>query len=70
MKKIVIDTQFCKACGLCVTACPRSILQLGRKINQAGYHYAVAEDDTNCISCGICALHCPDIAISVYKEES
>lgn len=69
MEKVKIDSVHCKACGLCVAACPKKVLALGEKINAGGYNYAVLLDNGNCISCACCAINCPDMAISVYKEE-
>ena len=69
MEKIKINSVHCKACGLCVRACPQKILKLGDKINASGYNYVVSLDDSSCISCAFCAINCPDMAISVYKEE-
>ncbi|MDR1126165.1 MAG: 4Fe-4S dicluster domain-containing protein [Deltaproteobacteria bacterium] len=68
MRKLKIDSVHCKACGLCIRACPKKVLRLRDKINPAGYNYVVLEDEEGCISCACCALNCPDMAISVYKE--
>ncbi len=65
--KVKILKERCKGCGLCVQACPKNNLSLGKKFNASGYAYAKPGDD--CIGCGICAELCPDIAIRVYKEE-
>lgn len=69
MNKLVIDTAKCKACGLCVRACPRNVLALGGRINANGYKYVVVVDEANCISCACCAINCPDMIIAVYKED-
>ena len=69
MSKLVINTANCKACGLCVRACPKKILALGDKINISGNNYVVLLDEDSCISCACCAINCPDMAIEVYKED-
>lgn len=67
--KLVFDERRCKACGLCIRACPKDALVLGDHINAAGYRFVVAKVEDNCIGCGVCAVNCPDMVISVYKEE-
>ncbi|MEZ4599273.1 MAG: ferredoxin family protein [Syntrophotaleaceae bacterium] len=72
MKKIIIDEDFCKGCGLCVLACPFKLLTIGRKYNKHGYPLAQIEDEeqARCTSCAACARMCPDVAITVLKEKS
>ena len=36
---IVIDGERCKGCGVCVPACPNSVIRLGEKVNLKGYFY-------------------------------
>ena len=65
--RIEVDTDRCKGCGLCVTACSRQIIELGAEINVKGYHYAVQVRPLECIACRMCAFTCPDVAITVYR---
>lgn len=70
---IIVDTERCKGCGLCVEACPKGILTLAtKKVNKKGYPYAVQTDEQQkCNGCASCGIVCPDGCISVYrvKEE-
>ena len=60
-KKLVINTKWCKGCGVCAAFCPRQVLAVkGEKVQ------AVAPE--NCISCGLCELRCPDYAIYLEEE--
>ena len=68
MEKLIIDSNVCKACGLCIRACPKNLLEFGSHINSGGYSYIIIKDIDACISCGNCAINCPDMAINVYKE--
>ncbi len=61
MKKLIIDTNWCKSCGICVEFCPKKILKLGDKSVEV-------IDEEMCIHCGLCELRCPDYAI--YLEEN
>lgn len=65
--EVVINTERCKGCELCVYACPEETLALGKKINQKGYQYVVKVND-NCTGCGNCAIICPDAVITVYRK--
>ena len=55
---IVVDTERCKGCNLCVVACP---------LNVKGYNYAHQILEDTCNGCSSCATVCPDGCISVYK---
>ncbi|UCD51693.1 MAG: 4Fe-4S binding protein [Phycisphaerales bacterium] len=66
--KIVIDTERCKGCGLCVSVCPKKVIIISRESNRSGY-FPAQTDDIGCIACGHCAIVCPDGAIEVYQGE-
>ncbi|MEZ4485393.1 MAG: 4Fe-4S binding protein [Syntrophotaleaceae bacterium] len=46
MKKLIIDEDFCKGCGLCVIACPLELITSGGqgKVNKQGYPLAQISD--------------------------
>ena len=68
MAKITFNTDLCKGCGLCVSACPKGILALDtNQINKKGYSPAVMTDQEKCIACAFCAPMCPDCIITVEK---
>jgi 2-oxoglutarate ferredoxin oxidoreductase subunit delta len=65
--KVTINEVICKGCGLCVSVCPKKVLELSKtKIILAGYNPAEMVSD-DCIACTICAKMCPDCAIVVEK---
>jgi len=57
--------QQCKGCGFCVEFCPKNIICLGDKMNDAGYHFAVIDSMDQCTGCAICAMMCPEAIIEV-----
>jgi ferredoxin len=56
-RKLKIMEQFCKGCGLCVTACTNNAIAM------ADGKARVTEAE--CILCGYCAAVCPDFIIRV-----
>ena len=68
MGRIVLNRDRCKACYLCINACPKKILEPDSSVNELGYYPAKVKDEKECIGCAICARVCPDMAIEkVYK---
>lgn len=67
MAKVTFNEAMCKGCGLCVTACPKKIVELSDKLNAKGYRPARVTDAEKCIGCAFCATMCPDCVITVEK---
>lgn len=62
VKKLVIQTAWCKGCGICAAFCPKETLEVvGEKVR--------LKENSACILCGQCELRCPDFAIYVEKTE-
>ena len=65
---VVIDTERCKGCNLCVVACPTQTLALCKTaVNHRGYAYCEDINAEDCIGCTACATVCPDGCIVVYR---
>ncbi len=60
-KKLVIKTEWCKGCNICVSFCPKDNLEIkDEKVHM--------KDQDKCIKCGLCELRCPDYAIYLEDE--
>ena len=67
---IVVNTERCKGCALCVVACPKDVIALAeKKVNVHGYRYVEAVNPDACIGCASCAIVCPDGCITVYRKK-
>ena len=72
MGNILINTERCKGCRLCMEFCPRKLISMSEDFNGKGHHPAAlnliqGRESEECTGCAICAMMCPDIAIEVYK---
>ena len=68
--KIAISEDYCKGCGLCVTACPQHIIAMSEQVSKRGYYPAECIDpEGKCTGCALCATMCPDAAIEVFKAK-
>jgi 2-oxoglutarate ferredoxin oxidoreductase subunit delta len=67
--KIIIDTERCKGCTLCITVCPHNVITLSEKSNSKGYFPAQATNP-GCTGCANCAVVCPDCAIEVSRDDA
>ena len=68
MGKIEINKDRCKACYLCLNACPKNAIVKSEKLNSKGYFPVEFDETKGCVGCAICARTCPDLAIEkVYR---
>lgn len=66
---IKIREDRCKGCEICISVCPKKILEIDeRHVNARGYHPVCITDAAQCIGCASCAIMCPDGIINVYTE--
>jgi 2-oxoglutarate ferredoxin oxidoreductase subunit delta len=62
-----IESERCKGCGLCVSVCPKKVLELSGEVNSKGYFSAFQARPEDCIVCALCCTMCPDVAITITE---
>lgn len=68
--KIIVDTERCKGCEVCLQVCPTQTISLHQQVNSKGYNYCYMSAPQNCIGCAACAMVCPDSCITVYRQKN
>jgi 2-oxoglutarate ferredoxin oxidoreductase subunit delta len=64
---LLIASDRCKGCELCVAACPKGSLAIDTAtVNQLGYHPVQLVSPQTCTSCAFCARVCPDTVFTVF----
>ena len=66
--EVCINKSFCKACGYCIGACPKKILEFAPDLNESGFHPVHCINKEKCTGCALCYQICPEIAIEVIRE--
>ncbi len=67
--KIRIRTELCKGCKYCVLACPKGVIEMGKKLAPSGFYTAEAARMMDCSGCALCARMCPEAAIEVWAAQ-
>jgi 2-oxoglutarate ferredoxin oxidoreductase subunit delta len=62
-KKVVVNRDWCKGCGICAAFCPKKVLELDETEKMT----VVRPED--CTECGLCEQRCPDLAIELVETE-
>ncbi len=69
MVTIIVDTDQCKGCRLCIVNCPKDVLEQADESSAKGYYPSIAVRPEDCNVCRICERVCPDLAISVHNND-
>ena len=63
LKELTINPEWCKGCGICLSFCPKQVIELGPDDRA---RVARLEE---CICCHLCEIRCPDLAIELFTSE-
>jgi len=66
--KLEIDQNRCKGCGLCVSVCPKNVLEISSNVNSNGYFAVFLAHPEDCIFCAMCCEMCPDVALTITED--
>lgn len=69
MFTVNINEELCKGCVLCVSVCPKDVLEMSTELNNSGNVVARVKLPENCIGCQGCTLICPDACIEVTNDD-
>ncbi len=61
LEELVINKEWCKGCGICVSFCPKNVLELNPEDK------SIAARPEDCICCKLCEIRCPDLAIELFE---
>ena len=64
-----VDTARCKACDICVDACPAGVLSMQAAASSTLGAMITIVSAESCIGCNECELACPDFAIYVADKK-
>ena len=67
---IIVNTERCKGCNLCIVTCSSEVLELAKEVNSKGYNFAQVKNPEECTGCANCGYVCPDGCITVYRTKS
>jgi len=66
--QVLVNEERCKACSLCISACPHDVLRLAERINSRGYHPVEVYQPEKCAGCTLCGVICPDLVLTIQRE--
>ncbi len=65
---VIVDTEQCDGCELCVHYCPKNVLIIGKGTNTRMIHYVEVAHPNDCVGCEQCERICPSVAIFVRER--
>jgi len=66
----VFSYETCIACGICVQACPITVLELSNlTVDKLKKAYPEIREGATCIGCKMCEKQCPIGAVVIQKED-
>ncbi len=68
MEKVVLHTQRCKGCYLCIRECPKQAVKKAGVSNKKGYE-VIHVDESLCVACGTCYVVCPDYVFEIRRDD-
>jgi len=67
--QVRILTAYCKGCELCVSVCPKGVLEMSADLAETGVRPARPKPGAECTGCTLCYQVCPDAAIEIWETQ-
>lgn len=68
--EIIIDSEQCDGCELCVSYCPKDLIEISEdKFNSRMLHFAIAIKPEECAGCGQCERLCPTVSLYILEKD-
>lgn len=65
--QVRVLVEYCKGCELCVSVCPKGVLEMSDQLTEVGVRPARPKADAVCTGCTLCYQVCPDAAIEIWE---
>jgi len=68
--EILIDSEQCDGCELCLSFCPKDIIEISEDhFNSRMLHYAIVVKPEECAGCRQCERLCPTVSLYILETE-
>jgi 2-oxoglutarate ferredoxin oxidoreductase subunit delta len=67
--KVIIDSEQCDGCKICVEFCPKEILKESEDTNSRMLHYVEKINLEECLGCRQCERLCPTTSIFIQETD-
>ncbi len=67
MAKVIINSEKCKGCLLCLSFCPQGLIKKSKKLNLRSLNYVEFDPQGECLGCLQCAVVCPECCIEIRE---
>ena len=65
--EVIIDTEQCDGCKICVEFCPKELLKESEEANSRMLHYVEISNPEDCLGCKQCERLCPTTSIFINE---
>ena len=67
--EVIIDSEQCDGCQICVEFCPKDLLEASDDTNSRMLHYVVIITPEDCLGCKQCERLCPTASIFIRETD-
>ena len=67
--EVIIDSEQCDGCKICVAFCPKELLKESEETNSRMLHYVEIINPEDCLGCRQCERLCPTTSIFINETD-